>query len=194
MKSTVIENLSKFFDDIEDELNGFVDRVELMPVEVDDDVYITGFRISRYSSDDIEVHLKHIKKIKLDKIEPPITDENGWFLLEPDDEMWVSCTIVSDIKLQKALDRFIDNYNSLTTIHVMETKWRDEGEPRSNLEVSLFDNKRAACKEALAMRKQHNNVTNKFEMYNHKGEILNSPIVKKEPTDFELVTCSIDKL
>jgi hypothetical protein len=55
--------------------------------------------------------------------------------------------------------------------------------------VALFENKRVACKEALAIRKIHKNVTTKFEMYNKEGELVEN---EHEPTDFELVTAKVE--
>jgi hypothetical protein len=74
----------------------------------------------------------------------------------------------------------------------MLTKWRDDGDNFSHVEVALFENKRVACKEALAIRKIHKNVTTKFEMYNNNGELIDKPITTNEPSDFELVTAKVE--
>jgi hypothetical protein len=75
----------------------------------------------------------------------------------------------------------------------MLTRWKDDGDSFPHVQVALFENKRVACKEALAMRKKHKNVTTKFEMYNKNGELIeNNTITTKEPTDFELVTAKVD--
>lgn len=194
MEQTIVYKIMTFFDNIDDMLNNFVDRVELTPVAVGNNVYITGFKRSSNSYTNVEVHLKRIKKIKLDNTQTSITDEGGWYMMEPDEEMWVDSSLLSNTILQAALDAFITNYGKLNSLHLMLTKWKDENDTFFHVEVALFENKRVACKEALAIRKIHKNVTNKFEIYNKEGDLISFTEANQqhEPSDFELVTCKTD--
>lgn len=192
MAQTTLYEIMRFFDNIDDMINNFIDRMELTPVQIGQNLYITGFRRSSNNYASVEAHLKQIRKIQLENINAKITDEGGWYMMEPDGEMWVDCNIISNDLLKKALDAFITNFSKLQSFHLMLSKWKDEGENLSHVEVSLFENKRVACKEALAMRKIHRNVTNKFEMYNNQGDLIEGIMEAHEPTDFELITCKVE--
>ena len=190
MEVTVAYKIMSFFDNIDDMLNNFIDRMELTPVQVATNLYVTGFRRSQTNYTSIDVHLKQIRKVKLDNIHASITDEGGWYMMEPDEEMWVNSSILSEDVLKMALEKFITTFGNLQSFHLMLTKWKDEGETYHHIEVSLFENKRVACKEALKLRKKHQNVSTKFEMYNKEGELIDKPA--NEPTDFELVTAKVE--
>lgn len=189
MDISITYKIIAFLDNIEDIINNFVDRVELTPVQITKTLYITGFRRSKTSCTSIDVHLKEIKKVKLDNTHTSITDDGGWYMMEPDAEMWVNSSILTEAILARALDLFITTFGNLNTYHIMLTKWKDDGDSFNHVDVSLFENKRVACKEALAIRKKHKNVTTKFEMYNKEGNLMENI---HEPTDFELVTAKVE--
>jgi hypothetical protein len=192
MEVTVAYRIMSFFDNIDDMLNNFIDRMELTPVQVATNLYVTGFRRSQTNYTSIDVHLKQIRKVKLDNIHASITDEGGWYMMEPDEEMWVNSSVLSEDVLKMALEKFIATYGNLQSFHLMLTKWKDEGETYHHIEVSLFENKRVACKEALKLRKKHQNVSTKFEMYNKEGELMEGTTTEHEPTDFELITAKTE--
>jgi hypothetical protein len=189
MEISIVYKIMTFFDNIDDMLNNYVDRVELTPVQITSTLYITGFRRSQSNSTSIDVHLKEIRKVKLENTHTAITDDGGWYMMEPDGEMWVNSSVLSEQILKLGLDKFITTFGNLNSLHLMLTKWRDDGDTFSHVEVALFENKRVACKEALAIRKIHKNVTTKFEMYNKEGELMEN---EHEPTDFELVTAKVE--
>jgi len=195
MEQTIVFKIMSFFDNVDDMLNNFVDRMELTPVQVGNNLFVSGFRRSPSNNTSIDVHLKEIRKIKLDNINASITDEGGWYMMEPDGEIWVDSHVLSDALLKTVLAKFMENFGKLNTLHIMLSKWKDEGDDYFHVEVSLFENKRVACKEALAIRKKHKNVTNKFEMYSSEGDLIESITQEnKEPSDFELITCDTSKL
>lgn len=192
MEVTTVYKIISFFDSIDDTINNFIDRIELTPVQVSENLYVTGFRRSQTNCNSVDVHLKQIRKVKLDNLHASITDDGGWYMMEPDSEMWVSSSVLSETTLSFALNKFITTYANLNSFHVMLSKWKDKSDTFNCVEVSLYENKRVAYKEALALRKLHTNVTTKFEMYNKKGELINEMKAQHEPSDFELVTAKID--
>ena len=178
-----------FLENIDDMLNNYVDRIELTPIQITSTLYLTGFRRNSINYTSVDVHLKEIRKVKLDNLHTSITDEGGWYMMEPDGEIWVNASVIAEQPLKIALEKFTTTFGNLNTFHLMLTKWRDDGDNFSHVEVALFENKRVACKEALAIRKIHKNVTTKFEMYNKEGELIEN---EHEPTDFELVTAKVE--
>lgn len=192
METNIIDDIIKFFDSIDDIINNYVDKVELTPVQITNTAYITGFKRSQSNFQNIEVHIKEIRKVKIQGINTSITDEGGWLMMEPDGEIWINSTMITNTALKITLDKFKEILQKLNQLHIMMSKWKDEGENFSHVEVTLFENKRVACKEALNMRKKHKNVSNKFQTYNKQGELIQNNITKQyEPSDFELVTCKI---
>ena len=194
MEATLTEKIISFFDNIDDMLNNYVDKVELTPVQITSTAYITGFKRSLSNFVSLEVHIKEIRKVKLEGIHTSITDDGGWYMMEPDGEVWVNSMMLSEKALETALQQFTKKMGELKSFHVMLSKWKDDGDNFPHIETSVFEDKKVACKEALKMRKKHKNVSNKFEMYNNQGELIqyNSETQEHEPTDFELVTCKIE--
>ena len=194
METNITYKIITFFENIDDMLNNYVDRVELTPVQITNTTYITGFRRSQNNYTSLDVHIKEIRKVKLNDLHTSITDEGGWYMMEPDGEIWINSSMLQDNVLKIALEKFIKIFGDLKSFHLMLSKWKDEGDDYSHVEVSLFENKRVACKEALQMRKKHKNVTTKFEMYNNNGELIafNQETQEHEPSDFELVTAKVD--
>ena len=191
MEITTLYKIMAFFDSIDDTINNYIDKMEMTPVQVSETLYVTGFRRPNSSQMKVDVHVKQIRKVKIDNLHASITDDGGWYMMEPDSEMWIDSSVLSEEVLNTALDKFITNYSKLNTFHIMLSKWKDNGDGFPTVEVSLYENKRVACKEALAMRKHHTNVTTKFEMYNKKGELVNESGAQHEPSDFELVTAKV---
>lgn len=194
MDKNINERIMSLFENIDDKLNNGIDRIELTPVQITKNCYITGFRRAQSSYQDIDVHIKEIRKVKLGGINSSITDDGGWYMMEPDGEIWVNSTMISNMALDIALEHFTKKMEELKSIHLMLSKWKDENDNFPKVEVALFESKRVACKEALALRKKHKNVSTKFEMYNDKGELIsfNGETTKNEPSDFELVTCKVE--
>lgn len=182
------------FDNIDDMLNCFVDRIELTPVQITKNCYITGFRRHSAAYADIDVHVKEIRKIKLEGINSSITDEGGWLMMEPDGEIWLNSIMIDDKTLETALQHFTKKMGELKSFHIMMSKWKDNTNDYPNVEVALFENKKVACKEALAMRKKHQGMSNKFEMYNNQGELISfsQEQTQHEISDFELVTRAVE--
>ncbi len=195
MNNTINVNyqILNFLENIDDLINNYVDKVELTPVQITKDIYATGIKRSQTSYTDIEIHLKEIRKINLEGINSSITDEGGWYMMEPDGEMWLSTAIMNEATLKLMLDKFMKAFQQLNSFYIMSTKYKDDEDKVPHIEITLFENKKVACKEALKMRKIHKNVTNKFETYNNKGEkIINTTQQQQEPTDFELITCKVE--
>jgi len=191
MEVHILYRIMTFFDNIDDMLNDFIDKIELTPVQIANNLYVTGLRRSSTSNTAIDLHIKQIRKIKLDNINAKITDDGGWYMMEPDNEIWLTTALFSENVLEKVLAEFIKTMGKLNSFHIMTTRWKDEKDNFTHVETSLYENKRVACKEALAMRKIHKNVSNKFEAYNSQGELIKGSTVETtqhEPSDFELVT------
>ena len=195
MDTSIIYQIITFFDNIDDIINNYVDRVELTPVQITNTAYITGFRRSQSSYTSVDVHIKEIRKVKLEGLHASITDEGGWYMMEPDGEVWVNSTMITDSALKIALEKFKKSFGDLKSFHVMLSKWKDDKDKFPHVEVTVFENKRVACKEALHMRKQYSNMSNKFQIYNQEGELLQGEEInaqEHEMSDFELVTCKMD--
>ena len=192
--TNIVYKIITFFDNIDDMLNNFIDSVELTPVQITSTAYITGFRRSQSNYTSVDVHIKEIRKVKLNGIHTSITDDGGWYMMEPDGEIWVNSSMITDKALETALEQFKKKMGELKSFHIMLSKWKDEGDNFSHVEVALFENKRVACKEALKMRKKHKGVSNKFETYDSQGELIeyNADTQEHEPSDFELVTCKME--
>lgn len=182
--------ISEFFDYVEDTINDSIDRIELTPIQISNTSYICGLRRSQYSLIDVDIHIKEIRRIKLLETNK---ENDGWWMLEPDGEMWINSTLLNEKILENAFTKFKENFNKLNTYHILTSKWKDQKTNLTCYETTLFENKRVACKDALKLRKIHKDVTNKFNMYylNENGEVMEVNKTK-EPSDFELVTCKVE--
>jgi hypothetical protein len=180
-----VVKLLDFFNDVDELVKNYVDRVELEPVLVNNNIYITGFRRLTPSNATIELHLKEIKKTKIDGVEINTETKN---------EMWLNTLMFSEHVLNNVITRFNEKFAQLETMYLLCTNYKDEGDKYATIQITLFSNKKTAVREALELRKKHQNVSHTFETYNNKGEIIqhNNTNGKKELTDFELVTCAVN--
>ena len=47
MEISMVYRIMTFFDNIDDMLNNFIDKIELTPVQITNTLYVTGFRRSQ---------------------------------------------------------------------------------------------------------------------------------------------------
>lgn len=180
--------LQDLFNYIDDTLNVFIDKFEITPIHIGRSLYVTGLKRASTSVlyNDIDAHVKEIRTLKLPFVDSRVTDEGGVYMLEPDGEVWMDCEALSQDAIDTIIEKFEECIKSLDTMHIMISKWKVDKDTHSHIEIGMYENKRVAYKEAVAMRKKYTNVTNKFEMYNAQGDLIEKN-VKKEPTDLELI-------
>lgn len=178
------DKILNFFDNLDEIFNNFVDRVEMSPVPLTPNVYLSGFKRSFNNAASIQAHLKQINNIKLIDTKTSPTTEGGWNLMDNDGEIYLNTYAISQTLLDEAVTKFIGNYKDIKTVHIGTTKWKDNTDTYTQTEVTLYENKKVACKEALNFRKLHQNVSTTFESLDAQGQTL-----PKEPSDFELITC-----
>ena len=168
----------------------FITQMELTPIHLTNDIYLSGFRLVSY--DKVEAHLKKIKTIKLDNGEnidvndscyttTPI--EEMWTTL-PIEEMWTTLDLIDFTTISTAFSEFKTNFFKLKGFDVVTLEYKEEGKPLEKYAV-IYDNKRVACKTTLEFKKTHRNTIHKFL---HFGEGA-----KKEKTELDIVTSAAEE-
>lgn len=190
-------DISDFLEEIDDAIGDYVDRVELEPIRLNNNTYITGFRRNSFTYTDIEAHVKEIRKLKLHTLNASITDEDGFYMMEPDGEMWMHVDMLSEKVIRNAFEEFKSNFEKLTTFHVMNVKYKEKGSKAIRIETLLFKNKRVACKQGLLLKKKYDEVTFKFTEYVkvndewiEKDSSVEQP--KHEPSDLEVAMAAAE--
>ena len=177
------DRILNFFDNLDEVFNTYIDRVEITPIRLTSTIFITGFKRSFNNSTALKVHLKEVKNIKGNDIEAYATSDGGYNLMDNDGELWLNTYAMSPSLLGDAITAFIKKYGEIKTVHIGTTKWKDETDTYTKMEVTVYESKKVACKEVLNFRKLHQNVHTTFEALDINGNA--------EPSDFELVTCEI---
>ena len=186
MDINLLIDIEDFFDELDDAVDNFIDVIEIEPIRLSSDLFLTGFKRIPFAQNTMEAHLKQIKTIR--------TQENGevkyTLASEADGDVWFNCMMFSDATLRTAFKHFKEEFTKCETHHLLDMEYTEKDNSIKRSFLALYNNKRQACKEALRLKKQYDNVKLKFTPYkfNIEGKLEET---EKEPTDFEIVTAAV---
>ena len=143
--------LVEFFKYLNQITDMFVTGIEVAPIRIKKDMYITGFR--RIGVLFIEAHVKRIKQLMVKtneySMEMPLKET-------PESEMWIDTDLLSQETIRNAFNDLRNHFFKLKGFVIVQTNYKLKSEPDnlcSQEDVIIYDNKRAACKETIAKRK-----------------------------------------
>lgn len=189
MIKDITYDIIDFLEDIDDITNDIVDKMEVEPVRLSSNIYVTGIKRAIDSYTDVELHLKQIRTIKLTSNNKSITDDDGLWMMEPDGEMWVNTQLLDEKVVESAFNKIKDNFNKMKSFFLMRVTYREKGSAINHVETLLYKNKKVACKEAIRMKKKYEEVHVKFETFSGANGEYNTV---HEPTDFEIAAAAAE--
>ena len=141
----------------------FITGIEVKPISIKKDMYITGFR--RIGLTFIEAHVQHIKRIILKTtdytMEMPLKSE-------AEEEIWMDIELLSK-DIVKSTFNHLKNYASkLNEFEILTMEYRDitnNSDYVTHEENIIFDDKKVACKTAIKKRKTTSSMKTKFTHY-----------------------------
>lgn len=177
------DKILEFFNTLSEGLDTWITRIELWPIVIKRDFYLSGFR--RIGVGRIEAHLLRIEKIGIESS----ADGKSKTLLasNPTEEMWVETDLLDASFLTIVAAKLMSDFLKLDGYEILHIEYRDKnnsGNYATQEEDIIFSDKRKACKEALAYRKKYSICKTSFK---HMGE---KATVEHEPTDIEIATCA----
>ena len=185
MSISIIQQIMTFFNNASDLTSDYVDRVELNPIRLYGNIYITGFKRGFTYGSTIEAHIKEIRRIQV-KTDVVIGDDDGYYFMEPDSEMWLPCTMLSDELLKIAFKQFEESFNKVKEFHVLDVQYKEKGVEKHHSETIYYQNKRTGYKDAIKFRKDFEQCVTKFHIFsNMEGK-------KEKPSDFEILTAAVE--
>lgn len=190
-------DISDFLEEIDDAIGDYIDKVELEPIRLGNNMYLTGFRRTAFVYNNIEAHIKEIRTVKLSTLSAALTDEDGFYMMEPDGEVWMHVDMLSDKLIRDAFEQFKTNFEKLTSLHVMNVRYKEKGSKTTHIETLVFKNKRVACKQGLLFKRKCDEVTIRFTEYVkvndewiEKNNAVEQP--KHEPSDLEVAMAAAE--
>lgn len=190
-------DISDFLEEIDDAIGDYIDKVELEPIKLGNNMYLTGFRRTAFVYTNIEAHIKEIRTVKLNTLSAALTDEDGFYMMEPDGEVWMHVDMFSDRLIRNAFEQFKTNFEKLTSLHVMNVRYKEKGSKATHIETLVFKNKRVACKQGLLFKRKYDEVTIRFTEYVkvndewiEKDSSVEQP--KHEPSDLEVAMAAAE--
>lgn len=161
----------------------FVTGIEVAPIRIKKDTYITGFR--RIGISFIEVHVKHIKRLMIASneysVELPLKDT-------AEAEMWIDEELLAPSVIRSAFNDLRNYFFKLKGFEIAQIQYKLKSEPDnlcSQEEVIIYDNKRIACRETIAKRKLCTTFKSHFSHFGGKVED-GKPQYQKALTDEEI--------
>jgi hypothetical protein len=143
--------LVEFFKYLNQVTDMFVTCIEVAPIRIKKDMYITGFR--RIGLSFIEAHVKHIKQLMIKtnefSMEMPLKET-------AEEEMWIDTDLLAPGIVRGAFNDLRNYFFQLKGFEIAQIQYKLKSEPDnlcSQEEVIIYDNKRIACKETIAKRK-----------------------------------------
>ena len=143
--------------------NLFITGIEVKPISIKKDMYITGFR--RIGLTFIEAHVQHIKRIILKTtdytMEMPLKSE-------AEEEIWMDIELLSKDIVKSTFNHLKNYVTKLDGFDILTMEYRDitnNSDYVTHEENVIFDDKKVACKTAIKKRKTTTNVKTKFTHY-----------------------------
>lgn len=174
-----------FFNTLDDLTADYIDSLEIEPIQINTNLYVTGLRRVAFSYTAVDVHLKEIRKIKVG---------DTWMLMEPDNDMWVPASIIDEDVLARAYEQVVKYFGTLQSFTIMTLQYKLKDKDMKRIETLIYDAKRKACKDALAFRKKYDQVTTKFTEFKSDGNGAFQEFVTgiHQPTDFEVLAAAVE--
>ena len=95
MDISIIQQIMTFFNNACDLTADYVDRVEINPIRLYGNIYITGLKRGFTYGSTVDAHIKELRRIQV-KTDIAAGDEEGYYFMEPDSEMWIPCIMLSE--------------------------------------------------------------------------------------------------
>ena len=186
MDIDITHQILGFFNNVADLTCDYVDRIELNPIRLYGNFYVTGFKRNFYYATSMEVHVKELRKLKINTNAASTDDEDGYYFMEPDNDLWLPITMLSEKLMQNALNTFMDNFDKVRDFHVLDVTYKEKGDDKQHMETILYQNKRTACKDAIKFRKENEQCSTKFHTF------TNENCKEHKLTDFEILTAATE--
>ena len=175
--------LVEFFKYLNQITDMFVTSIEVAPIRIKKDMYITGFR--RIGLSFIEAHVKHIKQLMVKtnefSMEMPLKET-------PEEEMWIDTDLLAPGIVRGAFNDLRNYFFKLKGFEIAQIQYKLKSEPDnlcSREDVIIYDNKRVAARETIAKRKLCTQFKSHFSHFGGKVED-GKPQYQKALTDEEI--------
>jgi hypothetical protein len=185
MDISIIQQIMTFFNNACDLTADYVDRVEINPIRLYGNIYITGFKRGFVYGSTIDAHIKELRRIQI-KTDIAASDEEGYYFMEPDNEMWLPCVMLSEELLKIAFKQFTEEFNKIKEFHVLDVQYKEKGKEVHHSETIYYQHKRTGCKDAMKYRKEFEQCSIKFRIFNREGVETN------KQTDFDILTAAVE--
>jgi hypothetical protein len=173
----IATEINEFFKYLNELLDKFVTGIEVKPIRIKKDMYITGFR--KYGIAQFEAHVKHIKQflVKTDDytMEMPLKST-------PEAEMWIDVELLSQQTVREAFNDLRNYFYTLKGFVIAELSFRLKNETDNyslHDETIIYDAKGTAAKETIAKRKFCSVFKSSFTNWGKLNGIENK---EKQPT------------
>lgn len=196
MHKLLSNEISDFLDEIDNAIGDYTDKVELKPIRLSNNIYITGFRRNSFTYVNVEAHVKEIRTVKLNSLNTYLADDDGLYMMEPDGEVWIHVDMLANGLVKGAFEEFKKCFEELTSLHVMTVRFKEKVTKTTHYETYVFKNKRVACKEGLKLKKKYDEVSIRFTEYikanNEWIEKDDSTEYQHEPSDLEIAMAAAE--
>lgn len=164
------EIILEFFKLLNEQTKEFVTQIELEPIRIKEDTYITG--IKRIGISFFQMHIQNIKHIMLKTNE--FTMERA-LKSEPEEEIWLDIDLIDKDTVNLAFNEIKNKFQQLKTFHVLKMEYRDKtistADYITHEEIIIFQDKKLACKTAIKKRKQTTSLKTKFLLFGENNII-----------------------
>ena len=185
MGITAIQEIMSFFNNACDLTSDYVDRIEIDPIRLYANIYLTGFKRTFAFGSTISVHIKELRRIQI-KTDAVASDEEGYYFMEPDSEIWLPCSMLDEEMLRIAFKQFESAFKKINEFHVLDVQYKEKGKEAHHSETIYYQHKRSGCKDAMKYRKEFEQCSTKFRMFTREGHKT------QKEKDFEILTSAAE--
>ncbi len=179
---SINNDILKFFEYLDGITNMTITSIELKPIKIKDDTYISGFKL--IGEDIIEAH---IKRFKTATTNANGRDEETILKDPPSTSMWLNIALLTQEAIQLSFNGMRDNFYGLKNYEIIDIAYtRHHDHNRTYTETIIYDDKRTAYKDIIEKRRN---------CYTFQQKIIhwNGTTDKRQPTAEELIDMPYDE-
>lgn len=177
------QNIIEFFNYLNTITKQYITAIELTPIRIQENMYISGFRKNGVGI--IETHVQHIEHFIIKNSEFSMEVRRK---TEPTAELWMNIELLNKDVINTTFNTLKNNLTQLTTFHILHMEYREKTDNNTDYitkeENIIFDNKQMACRTAI--KKKNNTQTFKMKFIQFPTQNKNIIITDEEFAEMEI--------
>ena len=171
--NTIQQQYLNLFKSLNDKTNHYINKIEIKPIKIKNNIYVSGLKKSNITQ--LQLHVKIFDDII---INPNTQYQQQITKYQPNNDIYLDIELFSQDLLTKLLNdinTYVNQQLNNYTIATFNFKLKDNKSNNYAIQedVTIYDDKKLACKDAIKLRKLSTFFKSKF-IHVNDNEIINN--------------------